>query len=220
LKAHTRHLEPIVAMESKAISRQDIVDISVMYGASYAGVKSVLLTEGSGAGFGPDGKLKIQFEPAPYSDELDKLGIEHTIELIGKNSRGLKAYRITFPDGTIITNGVEGHYAEWEAYRIARAKHKEAAQLATSWGFGQVMGFNHRLAGYNTVQEMIDSFFESERNQLIGMMEFIKSKKILDDLVRCDWNGFAYYYNGTGYKVQGYDVKLEENYQLALKDKI
>lgn len=206
-------------MESKKISNKDIIEVALSYNTDFANVNTVYLTESSGSGFGPDGKLKIQFEPSVFSDYCDKLGIEHTCEIIGKNSRGLKTYRLTFPGGIVITNGVEGQDAEWKAFRQAREIHVSAAQLSTSWGMGQVMGFNHRIAGFKSVQEMIDTFFKHEKYQLIGMMEFIKSKKILDDLQNRNWRVFAYYYNGEGYEAQGYHIELEKNYQASIKIK-
>jgi hypothetical protein len=87
-----------------------------------------------------------------------------------------------------------------------------AALAACSWGLGQVMGFNCKLAGYDTPLEMVEAFAESEANQLEGMIEFIKSSGLDDELRRHDWSAFARGYNGAGYKANQYDTKLAQRF--------
>lgn len=61
-----------------------------------------------------------------------------------------------------------------------------AAYASCSWGLGQIMGENFRMAGYNSPQEMVEAFAESEANQLEAMIAFAKSADIDDDLQRID----------------------------------
>lgn len=196
---------------TKKISKQDVETLAKYFGVEVAAVWAVIDTECSGSGFGPDGRLKIQFEPHVFASELDKLKIENELKLVGKNQRGLKIWDITV-HGITIRNGVETHNAEWQAYNIAVTVHAEAAARATSWGMGQIMGFNCRLAGFKTAQDMINSFNQSEYNQVVGMFNTIKAFGIIDELQRHDWAGFARVYNGAGYAVQGYDKDLAKYY--------
>ncbi len=57
---------------------------------------------------------------------------------------------------------------------------------------------------------MAENFKESEANQLIGMLNHIKSKpKMFAALMARDWKTFAYYYNGEEYEMFKYDTRLE-----------
>ncbi len=197
----------------RKLNHTDVENLSKEFGVSVPAAWAVIDTESSGSGFAPDGRIKIQFEPSVFANELDKIGIENKLVLVGKTSRGLKIWDITVA-GITIRNGVENQPAEWAAYNIAVTIHKDAAQRATSFGMGQVMGFNCRLAGFKTAQEMINAFNESEYNQVRGMFGFIKAHQLMDELERKDWDGFARVYNGPGYKAQGYDVTLPKNYKL------
>jgi hypothetical protein len=61
-----------------------------------------------------------------------------------------------------------------------------AAYASCSWGLGQIMGMNHKMAGYRSPQAMVEAFAESEANQLDAMVEFAKAANIDDDLAVID----------------------------------
>lgn len=83
-----------------------------------------------------------------------------------------------------------------------------AALRSASWGLGQIMGFNHRTAGYPTAGDMVEAFCDTEAAGLEAMIRFIASEALDDDLRRHDWSGFARGYNGAGYAAHGYHTKL------------
>jgi hypothetical protein len=85
---------------------------------------------------------------------------------------------------------------------------RPAALRSASWGLGQIMGFNHRLAGYASVEDMVAAFCDDEEHHLEAMVRFIQSEHLDDDLRRHDWSGFARGYNGAGYASHGYHTKL------------
>lgn len=90
---------------------------------------------------------------------------------------------------------------------------EEVAALSTSWGLGQIMGFNHKAAGYDTAVAMVKAFAESEAKQLEGMINFIKAHPpMYAALVSRDWPKFARLYNGPGYAKNNYHVKLQNAY--------
>lgn len=95
-----------------------------------------------------------------------------------------------------------------EAYKLDPTN----AMKATSWGKFQIMGFNHKEAGYATVQAMVTAFSQSEANQLSGFIKFIQYKKLEDELRTLNWKGFAYIYNGEDYAVLGYHLKMADAY--------
>ena len=101
---------------------------------------------------------------------------------------------------------------EYKRYLKAAEIDEECAMLATSWGMGQCMGFNYKACGYNSVKAFVNAMYESERNQLLAMCNFIKSnQKMYKALQNKDFKTFASIYNGPG-QVDYYGSKLEQAY--------
>lgn len=173
----------------KKISTDQIIQLAEEFNIDYKLIKAVLIVEASNSGFDPrTGKIKIQFEP-------------HWFE---KYTR------------TKILNGVEVQSAEWEAYNKAAAIDSEKAMLSTSWGMGQIMGFNYGLAGYKSVQAMVNEFQLSEYFQVKGMLNFIKNTGLLRYLKAKDWRAFAKGYNGKNYEKFDYHNRLEKAYKKLI----
>jgi hypothetical protein len=171
---------------AKLLSQPDKIVLAKEFGIDYKALNAVFLVESSGSGFDKKtGKIKIQFE----------------------------SYWFQKYTGRRIPNGVENQTAEWIAFDIASKIDKAAALKSTSWGLGQIMGFNHKAAGYKDPESMVASFEESEYNQLRGMLNFIKANpKMLLGLQTKDWATFAKYYNGPKYKDFKYDTRMAEAY--------
>ena len=101
---------------------------------------------------------------------------------------------------------------EYKRYLKAAEIDEECAMLATSWGMGQCMGFNYKVCGYNSVQEFVKAMYESEKNQLLAVCNFIKSNnKMYKALQNKDFKTFASIYNCSG-QVDYYGSKLEQAY--------
>ena len=98
-------------------------------------------------------------------------------------------------------------------YEQAYTIDKINAMMSTSWGKFQIMGFNHKIAAYATVEAMVAAFDKSEVAQLNGFIGFIKSKKLEDELRTKNWKAFAYTYNGSDYARLGYHTKMAEAYE-------
>jgi N-acetylmuramidase/Putative peptidoglycan binding domain len=88
----------------------------------------------------------------------------------------------------------------------------EPALKSASWGIGQVMGFNHAAAGFDSAQKMVSAMVESEDAQLQAMVNFLQSNGLAQALKNQDWAKFARIYNGPSYAKNQYDVKLEQQY--------
>lgn len=178
-----------IEIKTKHLNEQDKIELAERFGIEYKALCAVLKVESAGSGFSKNGRIKIQFEPYHFRKYTD----------------------------IRIANGVEGQTVEYKAYFKAAGIDEKAAMLSTSWGLGQIMGFNHKAAGYKTVQEMVSTFNQSEYYQLEGMLNFIKSnKKMFAALLSKEWAIFAHYYNGKYYKKWNYDTKLEKAYgQMA-----
>lgn len=145
-------------------------------------IKAIALVESAGSGFDPNtGKIKIQFEPSWFKKFTN----------------------------IIINNKVDIQKKEWEAFNLAYAKNPNKAMESTSWGLMQVMGFHWKRLGFNSVGEMVDFAKVSETNQLWLGLKFIQTdSRIYKALVQKNWAKVAYYYNGSGYAINKYDIKL------------
>lgn len=179
-----------VEIKPKRLREQDKQELADKFNIELRSLKAVLKVESAGSGFSTEtGDIKIQFEPYHF-------------------------HRYT---EIRIQNGVDIQKEEYKAYfraLMSKAENsEEAAMLSTSWGLGQVMGFNYKAAGYKTVHEMWSMFIKSEYYQLDGMLSFIRSnKRMYAALKSKDWATFAKYYNGKYYKRFKYDTRLAEAY--------
>lgn len=170
---------------SKKLTDQQILELCRVFKYDYNMIKAFIKVESDGGGYDHLGRLKIQFEP------------KYFFKYTGKK----------------IINGVEGVTAEQKAYNEAAAIDLHAAKLSTSWGMGQIMGANFKAAGHPSVESMVTAFEVSEYNQLYGMLSFIKSDPRLSRaILNLDFPNIAKYYNGAGYAIHHYDVRLSEQY--------
>jgi hypothetical protein len=159
---------------------------------------AVLTVETSGCGFLPDRRPQTLFERHIF-------------------------HRLTggrFDDGDISDASPGGYGARGaQQYdRLGRAilKDRSAALQSTSWGIGQIMGQNHALAGFETVDEMVLAMSRSEDDQLMAMAAFLVNAHLAASLQAHDWSSFARGYNGPNYVINRYDVRLNGEYQKYL----
>jgi hypothetical protein len=89
----------------------------------------------------------------------------------------------------------------------------EPALKSASWGMGQVMGFNHEVAGFKSAASMVKAMIRGEDRQLAAMAGFLNANGLAPLLVKKDWISFAKIYNGPNYWQNHYDMKLAEQYQ-------
>lgn len=124
--------------------------------------------------------------------------------------------KFSTPANVNISNRVSGGYKGGKAEHVrlqqATALDREAGLKAASWGRFQIMGFNHEVAGHETLQDFINSMYDSERAQLEAFVAYIKNTGLVRFMNARDWAGFARRYNGPGYAKNKYDVKLRDAY--------
>lgn len=176
------------------LTKDEISTIAASVGLSYAELAAFIAVESGGSAF-VNGKIVIQFEPLwfrRYAVKKEQFSLEWQI---------------------VNANKVEGQAGEWKAFNAAYKIDPHAALLATSIGLMQIMGFNYAKCGFKSVNDLWDYCKASEKNQVIAGAKFIQSNKALyDALKRHDWAKVAYYYNGSNYNVNNYDVKLKQAY--------
>jgi len=157
---------------------------------------ATLAVESRGCGFQADRRPKILFE-------------RHWFHKLTKGR-----YTAQVPD---ISNPVAGGYTggALEYERLARAVRldREAALKSTSWGAGQLMGFNHAWGGYADVEQFVAAMQDSEDAQLGAVANFLRHKGLVPLLRAHDWAAVARAYNGAAYARNKYDVRLAGAYQ-------
>jgi len=187
---------------------------------------AVLCVESSGKGFGPDGKMIIRFENhvfwrywgKSHPDVFhDHFAFDEKRPWCGHRFRNSIKERWKSVHG-------KGQTSEWKVFEFARATHPRFSMYSISMGMPQIMGFNHRRIGCESVEQMFVSFERSERNQIIGLFDFIaagrltsgKESKLAVALKKRDFPTFARLYNGSGQAedysrlIEGYHESFEE----------
>lgn len=103
--------------------------------------------------------------------------------------------------------------AEFARFEVAKGLDRNAAMLSSSWGAFQIMGFNYKSAGYSSVEEFVEAMHNSEANQLLAFVRFVKAQGLDVHLRSRDWAAFARGYNGPKYAVNKYDKRLKQAYE-------
>ncbi len=167
-------------------------DVSHALGIDQPTLWAVMTVETSGCGFLPDRRPRILFERHKFSEFS-----EHRFDA-------------QHPD---LSNRHPGGYGECGAHQYLRleraiALDRSAALRATSWGLGQVMGFNAPLVGYASAEEMAMKFATSEDEQVRALGAFIRGQGLQGALQKGQWDKFALRYNGPNFRANDYDGKL------------
>lgn len=108
-----------------------------------------------------------------------------------------------------------GGQAEWLRLHHAMQLDRRAALRSASVGGAQIMGFNHKLAGFDTVEAFWDAMKGSERAHLDAFSAFIRNSKLVVALRQisskpADCRPFAKDYNGQGFAANRYDQKIAQ----------
>lgn len=117
--------------------------------------------------------------------------------------------------------GYVGGPGEYTRLEKAMNLDREAALKSASWGIGQVMGFNHEVAGFADIDAMVTDMVKDENAQLLAMANFIKGNNLAGSLQQQNWESFARGYNGPNFKKNEYDTLLaaaHAKYKIFLPD--
>jgi len=155
---------------------------------------AVMTVETKGCGFLPDRRPQILFERHIFRKRT--------------NAR----FDAQAPDLSAPSAGGYGSGGAFQHQRLERAValDRRAALESTSWGLGQVMGFNARTAGFDNVEAMVAAMCDSEDAQFEAIIGFIASNNLSRFLKAGDWASFAEHYNGPEYRKNSYDRKLAQ----------
>ncbi len=180
---------------AKRLDDIDLPKLGYVLGVGEDEIHAFIDAETRGYGFDAQGRPLILFEPHVFYRNLSGAKRNEAVKQgIAYRSWGAKPYpKDSYP-----------------RLKAAIAIDETAALKSASWGLGQVLGENHKLAGYDDVHAFVEAMLDDEENHLKASVNFILNTKLDDELRRRDWEGFARGYNGPGYKRNGYHTKLAE----------
>lgn len=187
--------------KAKRLDDVDLPRIGAIIGVGEDEVHAVLDVEARGRGFDTHGRPAMLFEPHIFYRELPEGKRAQAV----KQGLARKSWKRDYPKDS------------YPRLIEAMAIDTEAALRSASWGLGQIMGFNHRLAGFSSAKEMVTAFLDDEETHLEAMIQFILSTGLDDNLRNHDWEGFAKGYNGPGYRKNNYHTKLKAAYEKWAK---
>lgn len=192
------------------ITEQNFFAAAKIIGCSISAIKAVYEVEAAGRGYLSDGRVKILFEGHRFWRQLKKAGANPQ-KFIAKNLQ-YKNVLYEFWDKTQYKGGA----AEWDrmsqAIEICKGLELDPilALASASHGSFQIMGENATLCGYANAHEMVAAYnAKGEAEQLDSFCRFVKAKKLDDELRAKNWPAFAAGYNGTAYRLNKYDAKLD-----------
>lgn len=175
----------------------DVLRAARILGVSAAKVRAVCAVESNGRGFHPETRRPvILYEPHVFH----------------RMTQG--RFAAQHPDLSYKAWGARPYPASqaqrWGQLAAAMALDETAALSAASWGLFQIMGFNFRSCGFDSVQGFALAMCQTEGEQLAAFARFVGAQPEMHQaLVAGDWAGFARRYNGEGYAQHSYDQKLK-----------
>lgn len=191
----------------KEVSSETINEIAFELDIEPALIYAIVTVESDGKFEIGDGKITVLFE-------------RHWFYKLLKKKYGYWFARETFDGNPDICNPKSGGYGLYrdQYKRLAKAINidMEVAHQSASFGAFQIMGFNYKLCGYDSAKEMSDAYhFNPENEQIRGFIEFVKNSskgRLWEALEKRNFKEVARLYNGSAYKKNNYDAKLQVAY--------
>ncbi|MBT7903496.1 DUF3380 domain-containing protein [Candidatus Woesearchaeota archaeon] len=176
-------------------------------GVEFVFFKALTIVEAGGKFFSSDGRIVIRMEPHVFNSR--HLGPEFKkVKRDDAGSWGTSTINGRMIGGVSCQGGQENEY---KCFEKAITINEKAAYLSISMGAPQIMGFNHKTAGYSSPQEMFKDFQASGLNQVKGFIKFVENyRTLLKSAQSKNFASFGQTYNGdtTG----KYAAKLEKIY--------
>lgn len=188
--------------KSTGIQPTDFLRAAGLLNVDVATVKAIASVESRGSGFDSEGRPVILYEPHLFS-RLTNRKYDEAFPFLSSKSWNRALYT---QGGT-----------SYEKLEIASALDRPAALKSCSWGIFQILGMNHKLCGFSSVDAMVQAMFKNEGEHLLAFVKFVQSRRLDHFLRNKDWAGFAHGYNGPMYRQNGYDEKIEAAYKALVK---
>lgn len=210
---------------SKKITESQISQIASSHGIEKAVLLAIIEVECKGSGFLLNGTPTILFERHIYWDQLGNVKFNEVRRKIRELRPDLCNPKPTRPgnyglgleqpqrleDAINLMKQVRPDYDE-DTYQVVRS----CGLKATSWGLGQIMGFNHKSCGFENLQDFINAMYKDEESQLNAVVELLINWQLLDAMRNRDWHKIARTWNGPSYAKFNYHNKLAKYYKRYL----
>lgn len=193
-------IHPVKKLD-RVVKTHDIAELATYLNVSPYHIGAIIDVEAAGSGFLKNGLVKILFEAHWFSKLTSRI------------------FDNTHPDiSTIEWNRslYKGGEAEHSRLKQAMRLDKLAALESTSWGMFQIMGFNYKNCGYDSIISFVKDQ-HTARGQLDAVAKFLKKTNLDKPLRKNDWTAFAKGYNGPKYYINKYDEKLELAFERNVK---
>lgn len=170
-------------------------DIADRLGCDPAVVLAVAEVESGGRHDLPDGRPQILFE-AHWFSKLTKGRFDERFPTLSSPVWNRALYK--------------GGTQEWDRLNVAISLDEDAALQSASWGLFQIMGFNFKACGFDSVKAFVDFIKGPDDADMEAFVNFVKANpKILAAMKAKDWQAFALNYNGPG-AVASYSAKMAD----------
>lgn len=191
------HMDTSFKGKAVRIQDVDIPRIGYTIGVGEDELHAFMDVEAAGSGFDSKGRPKMLFEPHKFYAHLS--GDERAAAV----KQGL-AYK----------SWGEKPYPKDSYPRLIKAMaiNEAAALMSASWGLTQILGEYFKDVGFNSVEEMVQAFMDSEAEHLEATVLLLKKWKVDDDLKAHRWATVAKTWNGPGYAKNKYDTKLAQSF--------
>jgi len=192
----------------KRLSQGDIGDAARELGIQTAVLLAFLEVEANGRGFDSNNRPKMLFEP----------------HVMYRNTKGTIRQKA-------IALGVA--YKSWGALPYPRDSYprlktaigvaKAPGFLSASYGLPQILGENHKAAGFSSAELMFRAMKQGEREQLLAMVSLLKDWGLAKHLKGKDftqpesWVQAVKRYNGKGFRRNKYHIKCATAYKKHAK---
>jgi len=188
--------------KAPALTQDDIRRAATALGCDPGVVAAVIAVEAAGSGYLSDGRPKILYEAHIFG----RLTNNRYASVVDSKGKRISAERWD--------RDLYGAAGAWQYERLLTAMKYDASSAlrACSWGAFQILGSNHGICGYSTVQGFVEANVRSSGEQLDCFVRFVKERKLDDELRSRQWAEFARVYNGPEYKKNAYDTKLASAY--------
>ena len=180
-----------------SFTREKAREIAARLNCDAATVLAVAEIESGGRHDLPDGRPQILFE-AHWFSKLTGHQYDESHPNISSREWNRSLYK--------------GGAAEWGRLNAAIQLDAEAALKSASWGLFQIMGFNHKAAGFETVVDFVNFIKGPDDADMEAFVNFVKANPlVLKAMQEKDWKSFARFYNGPG-AVASYSAKMADAY--------
>lgn len=190
---------------SSDICESDFIIASWYLDCDIPSIRAVLEVETSGkSGFVVPGKPKILFEGHIFWKELKSRGIDP------------EKYSSLYPS-IVYPKWTKQYYLggirEYERFDQASLINRDAAIESVSVGLFQILGQNYKACSCSSPSEFWKKMCESEFDQFILGIEFIRTQGLYEYLKDHQWVRFAEKYNGPLQAQNKYSDKLEKSWR-------